>query len=104
MGLVSVQKRTHDPCDAQRANQSNGDADRSEHQALTHDQTADVRCLGAKRDANADLARPLCHDVRNHAVDPDRTEQQRHTPRNRQHDHGKRRLRHRRASNFIERL
>ena len=63
-----------------------------------------VRGLGTERYANTDLARPLCRDVRNHAVDSYHTKQQRHARGNGQHDHGKRGLRHRICLNFFQGL
>ena len=47
-------------------------ADARDHDALPHDQPHDVAARRAERDARADLARALSHDVRHHTVDADR--------------------------------
>jgi len=57
---------------------SDRDADARQRRALAHEHRADRALRRAQRHANADLAPPLGHRVRDHAVDADDPEDQRH--------------------------
>ena len=96
------EQRPHQPRQRDCRSEPARNPDRREAEAVAHEHAGHFLPLGAERHADADLARALGNGVRNHAVNPCHTEQQRHRPRDRQDHQRERRPRHRRAHDLIE--
>ena len=69
------------------ADRSEREASRDEQQAFAQDELENAGGAAAQRDSDADLLRPLRHQIRQDAIDADRREKQRHgaEPERQQH-------------------
>ncbi len=81
------QQALHEPRQQQRAGAPDHDAGERHDERLLHHHAQHVRLLRAERHPDADLLRPLRDTVRDHAVDPDRRQQERRTREHRQEQH-----------------
>ena len=75
--LHRIELRLDESSERRRGNAAGDDADHREHQALADDQPHQLAAIGAKRGADADLARALADPIRQQPVDADDRQRQR---------------------------
>ena len=81
------QHRGYESHQADRHRNARREADDDDARSVAHDQPHDVRAAGAKRDANADFARPLADRIHDDGVDSRDGERERsHAERGHQRD------------------
>jgi hypothetical protein len=78
MGRNSIYQAGHQASNSQRAKQTHAYSSQSDAHAFTHNQSEHATGLRAERHAQSDLSGALSYGVREHGVNSNRRNQQRH--------------------------
>ena len=87
-GCHTVEQSGHDTTERERRHDSERESRRGQSQAAPHEKPHHVTTVGTDRHADADLLRALRDTERQHAIEPDRREEQRGRGEAAQHHQG----------------
>src|ERR1700723_201960 len=103
-GAHAVQHAGHQTCQRQSGHNADAHTDQRHLRAVTENQPQPVTTLRSQRDAYAELARLLPHQIRNDAVDSQARKQQREQRERAEENHRKTLARNRAGNNFVHGL